>query len=66
VPDLWGGHMSAVQIIYRSRPPLPRVPTYIAYCCREWIAPILHKGTTCGICGEYPTYLRPDPDSAVL
>lgn len=37
------------------------IPTYIAYCCREWVAPIGFRGTTCGLCGERPTYLRPDP-----
>lgn len=55
--------MTAVEIVYLSRPPLPRVPTFIAYCCREWIAPYGFRGTTCGICGERPTYLRPDPES---
>lgn len=53
-----------IKIVYRQRNSLPKVPTYIAYCCREWIAPYMHKGTTCGLCGERPTYLRPDPDSA--
>lgn len=52
-----------VKITYLSRPPLPKTPTYIAFCCREWIAPIGHRSGRCGLCGERPTYLRPDPDS---
>jgi hypothetical protein len=52
-----------IKITYLQRPPLPKVPTYVAYCCREWIAPYGFRGTTCGLCGERPTYLRPDPES---
>lgn len=40
--------------------PLPKIPTYIARCCREWVAPIGFPGGRCGYCGERPTYLRPD------
>lgn len=39
------------------------LPTYIAYCCREWIVPYGTKGGTCGLCGERPTYLREDDES---
>lgn len=53
----------SVTIVYTQRPPLPRVPTYIAYCCREWIAPFGHQGGRCGLCGQRPEYLRPDPES---
>lgn len=52
-----------VEIVYLSRPPLPRTPTFIAFCCREWIAPIGHPAGRCGLCGERPTFLRSDPDS---
>ena len=34
-------------------------PTYIGYCCREWVLAWGHKGR-CGLCGEVPTYLRDD------
>ena len=37
-----------------------RIPTYIAYCCREWIAPVGYPGGRCGLCGQRPTYLRED------
>lgn len=40
------------------------IPTYIGYCCREWVLAI---GSTtmaaCGLCGETPTYRRPDTDN---
>lgn len=36
------------------------LPTYIGFCCREWILTIGHKVGTCGYCGEVPTYLRDD------
>jgi hypothetical protein len=42
--------------------PLPKVPTYIGRCCREWVLAIGAKGR-CGLCGEKPTYSRPDPNS---
>lgn len=39
------------------------IHTYIGRCCREWIlATGFHVGR-CGLCGERPTYERPDPDS---
>lgn len=41
---------------------MPRIHTYIAYCCREWIAPADYPGGRCGICDELPTYLREDED----
>ena len=52
-----------VEIVWVDRPPMPKVATYIAYCCREWIAPIGYRGGRCGLCGEKPTFLRPDPES---
>lgn len=43
-----------------SQTPLELPPTYIGYCCREWVlAAGAHRGR-CGLCGEVPTYLRPD------
>lgn len=36
--------------------------TFIGYCCREWVLAVGGKGS-CGLCGERPTYLRPDPES---
>ena len=39
-------------------PPLPQLPTYVGFCCREWILVYGFSGTTCGYCGERPTYLR--------
>lgn len=39
------------------------VPTFIAYCCREWIAPYGYGPGRCGICGERPEFLREDEDS---
>lgn len=41
---------------------LAEVHTHIAECCREWIAPAGYAGTTCGLCGERPTYKRADAD----
>ena len=37
------------------------LPTYIGFCCREWILAISmwDKTGRCGYCGERPTYLRP-------
>lgn len=37
-----------------------KLPTYIGFCCREWILAILAPVGTCGYCGQRPTYLRPD------
>lgn len=38
-----------------------RLPTYIGFCCREWILAAWHRdGGKCGLCGERPAYLRPD------
>ncbi len=39
------------------------IPTYIAFCCREWIAAYGHKGGRCGLCGQTPTFLREDEQS---
>lgn len=55
LPSLWAGGLMPDELI----------PTYIAFCCREWIAPMGYRGGRCGICGERPEYLRPDPDSPV-
>lgn len=55
--------MSSIHIVYVQRPPSPLTKTYIAACCREWIAPYGFKGTKCKLCGTKPVYLRPDPDS---
>lgn len=52
-----------VEITYLSRPPIKLPPTFIAYCCREWIAPYGYPSGRCGLCGERPTYLRDDPES---
>lgn len=44
----------------RRSPALREIHTYIAECCREWIAPAGYAGTTCGLCGERPAYKRKD------
>lgn len=36
------------------------LPTYIGYCCREWILAMTNRAGRCGYCGEQPTYLRDD------
>lgn len=51
-----------VIITYHSRPPLPKLPTYIAFCCREYVAPIGFAGGRCVHCGERPSWLRPDQE----
>lgn len=38
---------------------LPRIPTFIGKCCREWVLAVGGRGR-CGLCGEVPTYLRGD------
>lgn len=43
---------------------LPKLPTYIGQCCREWVMPISGRPGRCGICGEQPTFLREDKTSA--
>jgi hypothetical protein len=40
--------------------PLPKLPTYIGRCCREWIMPAMGKRGKCGLCGEMPAYERED------
>lgn len=42
------------------------IHTYIAYCCREWTAPLGYPPGRCGLCGETPAFLREDPDSPLL
>lgn len=39
---------------------LPRMPTYIGICCREWILVVGMTGR-CGLCETVPVFLRPDP-----
>lgn len=53
-----------VVIEYHQRLPLPKVPTYIAYCCREYIAPYGFGGLPCVHCGQRPTFLRMDTPEA--
>lgn len=41
--------------------PLPKWPTYIGECCcRERVLASGIPVGRCGVCGEKPTYLRPD------
>lgn len=54
----------AIIIEYVDRPPMPKVPTYIAFCCREYIAPYGFYGLRCVHCGQFPTYLREDTPEA--
>ena len=49
--------MTEPTVIYKHRALLPKLPTYIAKCCREWVMAIGHRGR-CGICGEKPEFLR--------
>jgi hypothetical protein len=51
--------MSAVIARVHRAIPLPKVPTYIGACCREWVLALGYRGR-CGLCSEVPTYLRPD------
>lgn len=44
---------------FRGRP-LPKLPTYIGYCCQEWVLAAGFQPGRCGLCGERPTYLRED------
>lgn len=59
-------YSAPVEIVYVQRPPLPKLPTTIFECCREWIGALGFPPGSCGICGERPTYKRPDPDSPTL
>lgn len=36
------------------------VPTYIGYCCREWILAVGYPVGRCGLCGKKPRFLRED------
>ena len=38
--------------------PAHYTPTWIGYCCREWVMAYGYKSGRCGLCGETPTYLR--------
>lgn len=40
------------------RVPLPKLPTYVGVCCREWDMPMTGRPGRCGICGEVPVFLR--------
>lgn len=55
--------MTEPTILWHSRPPLPKIPTVIVECCREWVVAVGGTYGRCGICGERPTYKGPDPDS---
>lgn len=54
--------------ILHQRPPFPKIETYIGECCREWVLASGVPVGRCGLCGERPTYKRPDdrevPDAA--
>ena len=39
------------------------LPTYIGFCCREWILAMGRTPGRCGYCGERPEYLRRDNDN---
>lgn len=52
-----------VEIQWVQRPELPKVPTYIGFCCREWVL-AYGPGGRCGLCGERPVFLRPDTPEA--
>lgn len=56
--------MTALEVRVIQQTPLPRIPTYIAICCREWVAPIGYRPGRCGICRTVPVFLRKDPLSA--
>ena len=53
--------MTAPVVHVRDQPTLGTVPTYIGFCCREWVLAVGQHGT-CGLCGQIPTFLRPDTD----
>ena len=55
--------MSEPTVLYVQQGGLPRLATYIGYCCREWVMPIGSMGGSCGLCHERPTFLRDDPNS---
>lgn len=47
--------------------PLPKLPTVIGLCCREWVLAVGSSTLApCGYCGQKPTYLRPDTDNPTL
>lgn len=37
----------------------PMIPTYIGYCCREWVLAYGQRGT-CGYCDKVPELIRHD------
>ena len=39
------------------------IPTCLTRCCRDWIAPFLHRGGRCGYCGVVPEFIRLLPES---
>lgn len=40
--------------------PLPKLPTYIGRCCRDWIMAYTGKPGKCGLCGQIPEYVEHD------
>lgn len=52
--------MTSPTILVRRIGPLPKIGTYIGYCCREWVLALGFQVGRCGLCGEKPTYLRDD------
>lgn len=40
-----------------------RIPTYLAECCREWVAPLGFRGARCGLCGERPEFVKHLPEN---
>jgi hypothetical protein len=53
-----------VEIRWVQKPDLPKLPTYIGVCCREWVLAYGAAGGRCGLCGERPIYLREDTPEA--
>lgn len=56
--------MSYIVVHVKQAKPLPKVPTYVGRCCREWILAVGYRGK-CGFCGEAPKYVRPDDGGPV-
>jgi hypothetical protein len=50
-------------ITHRILQPLPKLITYIGYCCREWVLAAMVPVGRCGLCGERPEFLRKDDDA---
>ena len=56
--------MSEPSILIHRQNPLPKLPTYIAECCREWVMAVGIPHGSCGLCGERPTFKRADDGDA--